>query len=165
MSGQLTKASYPTAKDIDGNPTLICLDAEGRVPVTSEAPGICFHTPFNCIALTSAGDPLASDTLDVGEVTINAAKQYNCFEWSVSSNVDVIWTIVYIDDADGTPAETTVHQFITNPAAPNFCCKLACLDLDTTGGTGTQKLVLRAEAIDPSCLGPALGLLAVKEQA
>lgn len=161
-TANLKKAGFPTAKDTNGDPALICLDSEGRVPVTSESPGICFHTPFACVDLTETGD--VPDDVDVGEVTINVTKEYNCFEWSTSTNVDAIWSIVYIDDADGTPAETIIHQWITNPAHPNDCCKLACLELDTTGGTGTQKLVLRATAIDEDCLGPALGLLAVKEK-
>jgi len=162
MSGTLQKASFPAYKDVNGNPVLVCLDSEGRVPVTSEAPGICYHGPFSCQPLTETAT--VPDDVDISEITILVTKTYECFEFSASSNVDAVWTLVYIDDADGTPAETTIHQFITNPAQPNYCCKLACLELDTTGGTGTQKLVLRATAISADCLGPALGMFATKEQ-
>lgn len=162
MSANLKKAGFPTAKDINGDPQLICLDADGRVPVTSEAPGTCFHTDYACFDLTeTAGTP---NEIQIGEVTINVTKVYKCFEANVSANVDTLWTLKYVDDADGTPAETTLFQWITNPASPNYCCKIECIDLDTTGGTGTQKLRLCATAISADCLGPALGFAAAKEQ-
>jgi hypothetical protein len=162
MSGTLKKASFPVAKDDQGNPVLICLDDQGRVPVTSEPPGTCFKTPYACVPLTETGD--VPDEVQVGEVTINADEEYACVQWSVSTTVDAKWTIKRIDDADGTPAPTVIHEWITGPANPHDCCKVDCLDFNTNGGTGTQKFVLCATAISADCLGPALGFAATLEQ-
>ena len=162
MSANLKKAQFSTAKDNNGDPAYLCLDANGALIVSdSSTPGTCVKTPYACIDLTETAG--VSNDVDIGEVTIATGEQFNCFEFSTSSNVDAVWTLVYIDDADGTPAETQLFQYITGPGAPNYCCKLNCLELDTTGGTGTQKVVIRAKAIDPDCLGPALGCVSFNQ--
>jgi len=162
MSGTFQKSSYPVAKDDNGDPVLLCLDANGRLPVAVDGNvGTCFKTPYACVQTTeTAGTP---NTVDIGEVTISTGQQYNCFEWFASTNMDTVFSIVYIDDADGTPAETILLDFVLNSANSKDCCKISCLDLDTTGGTGTQKIVLRATAIDPDCLGPVMGFVALNQ--
>jgi len=157
----LKKASFPVAKNEAGDPQLICL-VNGKVPTTSQDPGTCYHARGKEDLTETATVP---DQVTIGEVTINVSKVYACLEYASSSNVDTIWTACYVDDADGTPTETIIHEWLTGPGQPSVCCKLDCAEFDTTGGTGTQKLRIKATAVSADCLGCAIGYVAMREQA
>lgn len=158
----IKKISIPNAKDPNGDPVLLCVDDTGRLIVTESDPGICFQTPEGCEDLT-ATVPGTADAVTIGEIAIADTKSFKGLGWSVSSNVDTIWTLCRVDDAAGTPVETVLHRFLTTPSQPHSCCKLECKDFNTITFTGNQLFRLKAKAVDADCLGPALGFAYTRE--
>jgi len=150
------KSSFPTAKDINGDPTLICLDSQGRVPVTAEPPGICYFVRGKVDLTETGGTP---DVLTIGDVDLVASKTYESLEFHGSANVDTLYTICYVNDG----GETVLHEFLSGPGNPNSCCNLHCFSFATDAGT-IQKLRIKAEAISADCLGCAIGYVASEEQ-
>lgn len=149
------KTGFPTAKDQAGKPQLICLDAQGRVPVTSEAPGICYFARGKVTLTQTAEVP---DQLTIADVDLVASKTYEGLEFHGSANVDTLYTICYVNDG----GETVLHEFLTGPGDPDTCCNLHCLSFATDAGT-IQKLRIKAEAVDWECLGCAIGYVGSEE--
>jgi len=154
----LKKGAFHTAKNTSGDPTLLCVNDDGELLVSSDSPGTCKH---------DRGTATTTDAVtfeDTATITGALTKVYDNFEFSGSSTVEVLWKICYIDDAGGTPVETILADFITGPGQYTVCCNLDCPAVDTTGGTGTQEFKLKGRSIDASCLGDIFGYLAVKER-
>lgn len=154
----LPKAEFHVVKDSGGTPTLICLDSEGRVPVTSEAPG-----SFLC---ADAVTITPTDTTQSDVVTITGAltKCYDNFEWVTTSITETRWQLCYIDDAVGTPVTRTLAEWITGPGQYTVCCNLDGKKIDTTGQTGTQEFKIKGNAVSSDCLGDFSGSLCLKER-
>lgn len=146
-------------KDSSGNVVLPSLTADGKIPVDTEASaGVCKYDYGE-----NAGSLTAVDIATLDETQISLAKEYMKFEFAVSSYRPTLWEIVHIDDANGTPSETVLYSWVTGPGNFHECCKINCLHLDTTGGTGDQQIVLRGtNSFHASCMR---GLLAVFELA
>lgn len=157
----LNKAQFPSFLDSAGNAVLPQLNPDGTLPVSTAAAGTCYFARGAVDLTETTGTP---DSVIIAEVDINADENYTMVEYSSSTTVDALWTICRVNDATGTPVETVVHQWITGPGNPSECCKLDCLSFDTTGGTGTQRMRIKAEAIDANCLGCAIGYVGAKEQ-
>lgn len=127
-------------KDNSGNVILPQLNSDGTIPVSDPnvgAAGTCFDN-------TGIATGNNSTEQTVAEVTVSAAEVYTQFEWSAHCFRDAVFRLVYIDDADGTPAETTLAYAMVGPGSMNFLGSYGCLELDTTGGTGTQKIAIKA---------------------
>lgn len=145
-------------KDASGNVILPALDATGALPVSQAAGGVC-KSDYG----TNVGSTSAQDIATLDESVISVTEVYDRFEILVSSLRTALWQVVYIDDANGTPAETPLFSVHTGPGAFHMCCKLECLELDTTGGTGDQNIVLRGNnLVDGSTM---YGTLACRERA
>ena len=126
-------------KDNSGNVVLPQLTTDGKIPVDTEATaGTCKYDYG-----TNPGSATVVDiaTLDATEITV--ANTYTSFEMATSCLRTTLWQLVYIDDAAGVPAETTLYEWVSGPGDFHTCCKINCLTLDTTGGTGDQNIVLR----------------------
>lgn len=146
-------------KDSSGNVVLPQLTAEGKILVDTEGfGGTCYHSYG-----TNAGSLTAVDIATIDETDLSVSQFYINFEFAVSCLRTTLWQLVYIDDANGTPAETILYEFVTGPGTFHQCCIIRCLDLDTTGGTGDQNLVLRGTNLTHA--STMRGLLSVTERA
>lgn len=127
-------------KDSSGNVVLPTLDASGRVPVTPEAPGVCYY----------ANGELAAGSLSLADITgANATlaleKSYSKIGGIFSCLQTSLGQIVHVDDSAGTPVETVLGEFIVGPGQFTFCCELHCFILSTVGNTGVQDLKLKGQ--------------------
>lgn len=128
-------------KDSSGNVILPQLTSEGKVPVDTEGFGGTCKSDYG----TNAGSGTAVDIATLDETVISLSQVYDRFEVMGSCLRSTLWQVVHIDDANGTPAEAVLLAFRTGPGQFSFCCKMECLELDTTGGTGDQNIVLRGQ--------------------
>jgi hypothetical protein len=86
---------------------------------------------------------------DVAEFTGALSKLYDRIGFSVSSATECDWELVYIDDASGTPVETVLAHFMTGPGQYSYGIdSLACVEVDTSAGTGVQKIVIRGDLLE-----------------
>lgn len=115
------------------------LDANGRIQVVI-GQGVCHWGRGQVTGSTSFQD--------VAEVTGALTKVYKNFDIAISSMTECDWELVYIDDADGTPAETILGAFDTGPGQYTVMGEMDCVEIDTTGATGTQKFVLRGKLLE-----------------
>jgi hypothetical protein len=118
------------------------LDAEGRIRVTFDGAGECHDAYDKLIGSTSYQD--------VAEFTGALSKLYDRIGFSVSSATECDWELVYIDDAAAmTPVETVLSHFMTGPGQYSYGIdSLACVEVDTSAGTGVQKIVLRGKLLE-----------------
>lgn len=146
-------------KDSSGNVVLPQLDPSGRLPVTDIA-GIC-HNAHGELAVGSA--TLAKVT--GAEITLDAAKTYTHISATGTCLRSSLFEVVHIDDEGVGDTETVLEEFIVGPGQFSFQTDLKCLDLDTTGGTGTIVLTLRAKNFTgtPSALSSLRGTLSAIE--
>jgi hypothetical protein len=127
-------------KDSSGNVVLPQLNASGQVPVTSEAAGTCYYANGELPA-----GSLSEVDITNAEVTILVTKTYQKIGFIFSCLHASLVRVVYVDDADGTPTETVIGEAIVGPGQYTADAELTCFELDTTGGTGTQKLKLKGK--------------------
>jgi hypothetical protein len=147
-------------KDSSGNVVLPSLDAQGRIPVT-DTTGICHnaHGELAAGSATLAKVTGAEITLDAGKVYSNISVTGSCLRTS-------LFEVVHIDDEGVTDTEVVLEEFIVGPGQFSFQTSLDCLQLDTTGGTGTIVLTLRAKNFGstPSALSSLRGTVACLEK-
>lgn len=146
-------------KDQSNNVILPVLTSEGKIPVDTEAFGGSCKYDYG----TNAGSLTAVDVATLDGTAITTGNNYMNFEFAVSCLRTTLWDIVYIDDVGVSDTETALYSFVTGPGTFHECCKINCLHLDTTGGTGVQNIVLRGTNI--AGISTMRGLLAVNELA
>jgi hypothetical protein len=127
-------------KDNSGNVVLPQLDSSGRVPVTSEATGTCKDANGEL----AAGSTSLVDITNA-EIDLSLTKLYTKIEAIVSCLHASLFQIVYVDDAEGTPVEEILAECVVGPGHYSFKMGMDCLELDTSGGTGTQKLKIKGK--------------------
>lgn len=116
------------------------LNSSGQILVSMEDPGDCHYAAGSVVGSTSFQD--------VADFTGALSKYYNAFQAVVSSATECDWELVYIDDAAGTPVESILAYFETGPGQYTVCCEVHCIEIDTSGGTGVQKFVLRGKLLE-----------------
>lgn len=124
------------AKDIDNNTLEYLPMKKGALVITDDGAG----TEVGGANSGTVTTPGSTET--AAEVTLGAANTYSNIEVGGSSFKDCWWQLVYVDDADGTPAESLIIEFRTGAGAYSFRDQIKNFTQDTTGGTGTQKLRL-----------------------
>lgn len=131
--------SIMPCKDDSGNTQYIPMEGNA-VRVTSEGS----KTPYSGeaqITVASSG----SEEL-VLEVTIGAVTStYDEVELQASSFKDCTWRAYHVDDVGGTETETIIFRARSGAGQYNALINISCLNLDTTGGTGTQAIRVKVE--------------------
>lgn len=127
-------------KDASGNVVLPTLTADGKLPVSSDATGVCYY----------ANGELAAGSLTLADITNAVAtlvleKSYSKIGAFASCLQASLFQIVHVDDAAGTPVETVLGEFIVGPGQYSFQAALECFILSTVGNTGTQELKLKGQ--------------------
>ena len=152
----LTKALFIPAKDPSGDPTPLCVNANGELIVTSESPGVFITDDANSVT------PTDTTFYDVNCITGALNKCYDNFELMAQSVTETEWQLCYIDDAAGTPVERTLATWVTGPGQYTVCCNFDGPKIDTSSGTGVQEFKIKGRAIDAGCLGCFSSSLALK---
>ena len=140
-------------KDSSGNVVLPTLTADGKIPVTTDAAGTC---------LDARGEDATGSLTFVDVVTLTAAltKKYMKIGVTVSSTRSTHFQLVHVDDAGGTPTETILADYIVGPGQYTVCCHHNCLEVDTTGNTGTQEFKIKGKNLNIiNCMRAQIDLL------
>ena len=148
-------------KDSSGNVVLPQLDDQGRLPVTVDpVAGDC----YNAHGELAAGSATIAKVTGA-EISLTAGKVYHNINATGSCLRTSLFEIVHIDDEGVTDTETILEEFIVGPGQFSFQTDLKCLELDTTGGTGTIVLSLRAKNFTgtPSALSSLRGTITALE--
>lgn len=125
-------------KDSSGNVVLPQLDSQGRVVVTdlsAEEEGTCISGNGLLAGSTSEGT--------VVELSLTASKVYNRVDFIASCFRDTIWRVVYVDDPNGTPAETELSSFVTGPGQFSLAHKMDCLEFTAPSTDPVLRLVAK----------------------
>lgn len=127
-------------KDASGNVVLPVLTADGKLPVSSDATGVCYYANGELAAgsLTLADITGATATLALEKSYSKIGAIFSCLQASLGQ-------IVHVDDAAGTPVETVLGEFIVGPGQYTIFSELECLILSTVGNTGTQELKIKGQ--------------------
>jgi hypothetical protein len=123
-------------RDSSGNLILPQLTASGKLPVdTGASAGTC-KSDYD----TNAGS-LTNVTL--GSITLTASKLISAVEASLSCSRAALAEVVW----DNNGSETILGWIMTGPGQFTAHFDIECLTF-TSGGTGTQSLILRAKNLD-----------------
>lgn len=122
-------------KDSTGDLVLPQLDASGNIKVTF-TDNTCLKSPAGELAAGSA--TIAAVT--GAEITLSASTSYDNIGFVFSSRRDSLFQLVQQDDA----TDTVIAEFIVGAGQYTIVGELHCLKI-TTGGTGTQKLKVKAK--------------------
>ena len=149
-------------KDSSGNVILPQLDAQNRLPVTSDTvAGVC----KNANGELGAG---STTTVKVtgAEIALTVAKVYHNISVMGCCLRTSLFELVHIDDEGGGDIEVILAEFIVGAGQYSFKMAMDCLEIDTTGGTGTIVLTLRAKNFTgaPSALSSLRGTIAALER-
>lgn len=118
-------------KDSSGNVVLPQLTDDGKIPVTSDDPGV--HIDGHA-TVTPAG--LDTQTTVI-TLTLVAEKDYSLKFLSAANTFTTFWEIEQTDDA----TTSIEHAFITGPGHYTEQVNAGCLKF-TAGASGTQELTL-----------------------
>lgn len=122
---------FVAKKKSDNTLQYVNLDDDGNMLVSSEGA----KTPYNAWAtFTPSGLDSGEGALDL---TIDLGK-FDELEIFPSSFKDYVVDVSYVDDALGTPVKTKLFDFRVKGGSNDQPIKISCLNLDTSGGTGTQ---------------------------
>lgn len=116
------------------------LNAAGQIQVSTEESHICHDAVAKVTGSTSFQDTAV--------FTAALTKKYDKIGFTVMSMTECDWELVYVDDAAGTPVETILAYFDTGPGQYSYCCELSCVEVDTTAGTGVQKILIRGKLLE-----------------
>lgn len=117
------------AKDSSGNLKFLTLDADGKLPVSTETPGTCFNQNGTVISVKDTD-------VDVATITgLTISKAHTLVFALGSSTQPVYWKVVQTNDA----TETTILDFVTGSGQYSFQASDLSLDF-TTGASGTQSI-------------------------
>lgn len=128
-------------RDSSGGVVLPQLTALGKLPVDTEAAAGTNKKHW------AANDGGSLSYVDLAILPGTAtAKLYTNFMVKVACQDEAEFELVYIDDEGGTPAETVLMTFMTGPGQPSDGIMLRNeLEVNTTGGTGTQVIKVRGK--------------------
>lgn len=143
INGTINGIAAFAFKDSSGNAAMPQLNAEGAVLVSFDAG----TTIRNSAVLLSGSQTLNTETM-VAEIDLTVAKKYNKINAQVGCARYSEFRLAYVDDAGGTPAETDLGYAVVDAGSLNENIQLAIDELDTTGGTGDQKLRLYHKPFD-----------------
>lgn len=127
-------------RDSSGNLVLPQLSPDGALPVTFDA-----GTTIRGADANIAG---SATFVTVTELTLTLGEIYTQIGGIVSCARDALYQMVYVDDASGTPVESILHSCIVGPGQYSFKMELGLDRLDTSAGTGVQKLVIKAKNLN-----------------
>jgi len=116
------------------------LNPQGQIQVTLDSAGECNHVTGKVTGSTSFQN--------VASFTGALLKLYDKLGVVVMSMTECDWELVYINDAAGTPVETILAYFDTGPGQYTFTVSADCIEVDTTAGTGVQKLLVRGKLLE-----------------
>jgi len=125
-------------KDSAGKVILPQLDSAGRLPVVTEGSGTSLRSIGDVAAGSATLTTVVDLTLSLTEVYADICVQGSCLH-------SALFAVYYVDDASGTPAETLLGEFIVGPGHFSYEYSCEAWELDTTGGTGVQKLVVKGK--------------------
>lgn len=128
-------------KDASGNVVLPQLTATGRVPVDTEA---FTGTHFKANGELAAGS-LSLALVTSVEITISLLKVYSRFGLICSCRQSSLFQVIYVNDASGTPTETVIGEAVVGPGQYTWSGDFPEWSLDTTAGTGVQKIRVKAK--------------------
>lgn len=123
-------------KDNSGNVILPQLNADGTIGVSFDS-----GTPKNARGIDAAGS--LTEAVVTGASIDSTANIINCIKVTGSCRRDSLFTIYYVDDADGTPVDTELGDFIVGSGQYSFELDLGKSEIDISGGTGTQRFEVR----------------------
>jgi hypothetical protein len=133
-------------KDSSGNVVLPSLDAQGRLPVVTDAVAGTCHNEYGELAAGSVGTFVDLTEEGGASITLTVGKTYTNLGITVSATRTSVYKLIYVDDdGGGGETETILGTWIVGPGAFTQCCELNCRELDTTGGTGTQTLKIQGK--------------------
>lgn len=127
-------------KDSTGKVVLPQLTADGKLPVDTEALGGTCRK-----ALGEHAGSTSLVTVTGAEITLTGGIAANKIESVVSCRRDALFQVIYVDDADAVPAETVIAECIVGAGQYSFQLGGDCLSQDISGGTGTQKIIVKAK--------------------
>lgn len=130
-------------KDSSGNVVLPQLNAAGKILVDVDG-GIAYKAKGE---LAAGSLSLAVVTGAVLTLVLNKAyRQISVTGCSLRSS---LFQLIYIDDAAGTPVESVIAEFIVGPGQFSHSVNFGeGFELDTSAGTGVQKLEVKAKNFD-----------------
>ena len=143
-------------KDSSGNVVLPTLTADGKLPVTSDGAGI----PHDAHGEDAAG---SATFVDVITQVLALTKTYTSFNYVVSCLRAAHFQLIHIDDVGNTDVETVLCDVILASGQYTFEGSAPKRELNTTGGTGVQNLVLRAKNLEANKLSALRGCLSYIE--
>lgn len=130
-------------KDSSGNAVLPSLNPEGALPVTFDA-----GTTLRTRGKVASGTQTKGSRSQIAEITTTLEKSYTGLSCIGTATRLTLFEVVKIDDADGTPSEEIVGDFICSSGQYNFKFELKQDIFSTVGGTGTQKFVVYGTPLD-----------------
>lgn len=143
-------------KDASGNVVLPQLNAQGQLPVTQAAAGVCYYASGE-LAAGSLG--LFAD-ITGAEVDLVLEKTYSSIGMVFAATQTSIGQIVAVDDAGGTPVETVLGHVIVGAGQYTVDLELKCLIHSTVGNTGDQKLKIKGQNLSvASCMRASIAAL------
>jgi len=125
-------------KDADGKVVLPQLTSDGKVPVSMAGVGTVYYDNGEVAAGSSSLVEIASLTLSLNKLYVDICAQGCALHSS-------LFQVVYVNNAEGTPVETIVAEFIVGAGQFSYEYNCKMYELDTSSGTGVQKLVLKAK--------------------
>jgi len=130
-------------RDSNDLATTVKLSSDGAIPVTTD-PG----EPDGAAFTQLSGAQTKGVETAVGEFTLALNKKYNNFFAVVNSSRLFTWRLVHVDDAGVTDTITPIGYAYTGEGMMQGKIESPNRIIDTTGGTGVQKLILYATPID-----------------
>lgn len=130
-------------KDASGNAVLPQLNNEGAIVVSQDG-----GTTLRNYGELLEGAQTKDVESQVAEIDLTAAKLYSKISFFGAGTRLAKLRMAYVDDAGGTPAETTLGVAILGAGETNVKWDLNVDLLDTTGGTGDQKLRVYATPLE-----------------
>jgi hypothetical protein len=149
-------------KDASGDVVLPQLDAQGRLPVTEEAvAGTCYNEHGELAAGSATTVKVTG-----AEIAATVAKVYHNISATGCCLRSSLFEVVHIDDEGVGDTEVILEEFIVGAGQFSFQTSLDCLEVDTTGGTGTIVITLRAKNFNasPTALSSLRGTVAALER-
>lgn len=139
QAGQLATGKIGIAafafRDSLGALILPQLDVDGKLPVSTEAPGICVNA--------TAEDAGSLTEVDLASISLTINKTYAAIEAVVSCTRAAKFKIVQINDL----TTTTLATLLTGPGQFTVNFSQNCLEI-SAGASGTQTLKITGQNLD-----------------
>lgn len=130
-------------KDSSGKAVLPMLNDEGAIVVSQD-----FGTTIRRRGELLSGSQVIDSESLVVEIDLAANELYSKMSAILTGSRHSYFRIAYVDDANGTPSETTLGDAIISSGHYNFKWNLEVDVFSTVGGTGDQKLRVYATPLD-----------------